>query len=78
MVVDNVQWEIKYPFIVAFCPNCRTSFTIEWVTLAAGIKHCGSFRTRLPEKVYEAWLEVREHSKKVDEKIKAAAAVRFI
>lgn len=59
MIIDNVKWEIRYPFIVAECPNCRTSFTIEWVTLTSAIKHCG-LRTRLPEKVYEDWCAVRD------------------
>jgi hypothetical protein len=60
MKVMNIKWEIRYPAIVAHCLECRTDFLIEYVTLTSTIKHCGTMRTRLPEKVYESWLEAKD------------------
>ena len=60
MKVMNINWEIRYPAIVAHCLECRTDFLIEYVTLTSTIKHCGTMRTRLPEKVYETWLEAKD------------------
>jgi hypothetical protein len=71
-----MRWEIKYPFVIAECPNCRTSFTIEWITLTSAVKHCGKL-TRLPEAIYEKFCEIREVRKKADQAA-AKCAVRYI
>jgi len=59
---SDVRWEIRFPCIVAFCEKCRTEFIIEFVGPSISIKHCG-VQTRLPEKVYERFCEVREMKK---------------
>jgi hypothetical protein len=56
----KIDWQIRYPFIEAFCHACQTKFIIEYVTLTTRIKHCGGCRTPLPEKTYELWCDVRD------------------
>jgi hypothetical protein len=56
----QIDWEIRFPNIVAHCRACRTSFVIEYVTPTKSIVHCGG-RTRLPEKIYERWIAVKEN-----------------
>jgi hypothetical protein len=60
MRIMNIEWEIKFPAITAYCHGCRTSYLIEFVTPTRSIKHCGG-RTRLPEKIYERWIAVKEN-----------------
>jgi hypothetical protein len=63
MKIMNVDWEVRFPAITAYCHGCKTRFLIEYVSPTIAIKHCGGLRTQLPERVYELWCDIRDNKK---------------
>jgi hypothetical protein len=60
----NIEWTIRFPFIIAVCQTCRQRIEIEFPTPTLHIRHCGVLRTRIPEKVLENWRDVRDMNRK--------------
>jgi hypothetical protein len=55
-----VEWTLRWPVVTAYCSDCKGHFEIEKPTLNTHLYHCGHTRTRLPEKMYERWCDVRD------------------
>src|SRR5689334_11995035 len=55
-----VEWTIRFPYIFAYCSDCKSTFEIEKPTPTVHIRHCGNQRQRLPEKIYESFCDIRD------------------